>query len=137
MLLNRLRHLAPLFALPLLAGCFTVQHAYTGAKPMTNGAGLDQPTRIVEHFEVHDRQFFWLHGGVPVGEPLNGLALAGEQIGDHAGVVNLELRDGQSFFDIAVTHVPCLLSLLCGTWSVWAEGDVVDYLPTESAQRAR
>jgi hypothetical protein len=137
MLRSRLRGLVPLSALPLLAGCFTVQHAYTGAKPITNGPGLDRPTRVVKHFEAHDRQFFWLHGGVPVGKPLNGLALAGEQIGDHAGVVNLELRDGQSFFDMAVTHVPCLLSLLCGTWSTWAEGDVVDYLPATSALQTR
>jgi hypothetical protein len=114
--------------LPLLgSGCFTVHHAYQGDKILTNGAGLERPTRVVSHFAVHDRQFFWLHGGFPVGEPLNGLALAAEQAGTHAGVVNLRLRDGQSFFDMAVTHVPCVLSLLCGTWSTWVEGDVVDY----------
>jgi hypothetical protein len=138
MLRRNLRRLVPVLCIPLLAGgCFTVQHAYTGAKPMTNGPGLEQPTRVVKHFEVRDRQFFWFHGGVPVGEPLNGLALAGGQIGDHAGVVNLELRDGQDFLDVAVTHIPCLLSLLCGTWSTWAEGDVVDYLPENTAQHVR
>jgi hypothetical protein len=41
--------------------------------------------------------------------------------------VNLELRDGQDILDMAVTHIACVFSLLCGTWSVWVEGDVVDY----------
>jgi hypothetical protein len=28
--------------------------------------------------------------------------------------------------DTLITHIPCVLSLLCGTWSVWVEGDVAD-----------
>lgn len=108
-------------------GCFTVQHAYHGDKYLTNGPGLDRPTHVVDHFDEHDRQFFFLHGGVPVGEPLNALQTAADAAGDHPGVVNLEVSDGQDLFDIVVTHVPCVLSILCGTWSTWVEGDVVDF----------
>lgn len=118
---------AALAAVLALPGCFTVQHRYTGSKPMTNGPTLDHPTRVVRHFEAHDRQFFWLHGGVPVGEPLNGLDLAASEIGPHDGITNLRLRDGQNWLDIAVSHGLCLLTVVCGTWSTWVEGDVVDY----------
>ena len=54
-------------------------------------------------------------------------ALAASQIGDHDGVVNLRLRDGQDLTDTLISHVPCVLTLFCGTWSTWAEGDVVDF----------
>lgn len=121
--------LALLAALPLAAGCFTVTHRYQGTKPLTNAPGLERPSRVVRHFEKHDRQFFWLHGGVPVGEELNALGLAADAAEGHDGVVNLRLRDGQDWLDILVTHGPCVLSMLCGTWSAWAEGDVVDYTP--------
>lgn len=110
----------------LATGCFPVQHAYHGSKKLTTGPGLHESTRVVGHFEAHDRQFFWLHGGVPVGDPLNGAELAARAAGSHDGVINLRIADGQDFTDMAITHVACVLSLLCGTWSVWVEGDVVD-----------
>jgi hypothetical protein len=114
-------------ALPvLLSGCFTVRHSYDGPKVMTSDASIPGfETRKVRHFEARDRQFFWFHGGIPVGEPLNAAALAAREIGDHDGVVNLRIGDGQDVVD-ALIHIPCVLSLLCGTWSAWAEGDVVD-----------
>jgi hypothetical protein len=81
----------------------------------------------VRHFAKHDRQFYWIHGGFPVGEPLNGAALAAAEIGDHDGVVNLRIRDGQDIPDLAVSHLACILTIVCGQWSVWVEGDVVDF----------
>jgi hypothetical protein len=117
------------------SACFTVNHRYAGEKILTNGSGLEQPTRVVRHFEAHDRQFFWLHGGVPTGEPLNALAMAAEQAGPHPGVVNLVVKDGQDLADILITHIPCVLSLVCGTWSAWAEGDVVDYTAPSVSRR--
>ena len=109
------------------SGCYTVHHAYHGDKLLTNGAGLDRPTKIVRHFEAHDRQVFWIHGGIPTGEPLNGLELAARQAGPHPGVVNLKVKEGQGMADLFYTHVPCLLGIVCGTWSTWVEGDVVEY----------
>jgi hypothetical protein len=116
--------LLPMFG----SGCFTVHHAYHGDKRITNGPGLERPTKVVRHFEASDRQFFWLHGFVPTGEPLNGLALAAAQAGDDPGVVNLKLKEGQNFTDLVITHVPCILGFVCGTWSTWVEGDVVEYI---------
>jgi hypothetical protein len=119
--------LALLLLLPL-AGCFTVQHSYTGDKLLTSAPTIaGQSVTKVRHFEAHDRQFFWLHGGFPVGEDLNGAALAAREAGNHDAVVNLKLADGQDFLDMAVSHVACVLTLFCGTWSVWVEGDVVDF----------
>jgi hypothetical protein len=110
------------------SGCFTVRHSYSGAKPMTADPDIaGVRARKVAHFAVRDRQFFWIHGGFPVGEPLNGAELAARQIGPHDGVVNLRIRDGQDLTDAFISHVPCVLTLICGTWSVWAEGDVVDF----------
>lgn len=114
------------------AGCFPVQHVYRGPKKLTTGPGLHEPTHVVGHFQAHDRQFFWLHGGVPAGEPLNGGELAARAAGSHDGVINLQLADGQDFTDMAITHVACVLSLLCGTWSVWVEGDVVDVVDSRA-----
>jgi hypothetical protein len=126
--MQRFQTLALALVVPIVgSACFTVNHRYAGEKILTNGAGLEQPTRVVRHFEAHDRQFFWLHGGVPTGEPLNALQMAANQAGPHPGVVNLVVTDGQDLADILITHVPCLLSMLCGTWSAWAEGDVVEY----------
>jgi len=127
-----MRRRSRLWAVALLlptfgSGCYTVHHAYHGEKILTNGPGLEQPTRVVRHFEAHDRQFFWIHGGIPTGEPLNGLALAAQQADGHAGVVNLKVEEGQGFTDLLITHVPCILGIVCGTWSTWVEGDVVDY----------
>lgn len=118
--------LALLLVLPL-SGCFSVRHTYEGDRVLTSAPTIEgYEARTVEHFELHDRQFFWLHGGFPVGEDLNGAELAARQIGRHDAVVNLQLRDGQDLADTLITHIPCVLSLLCGTWSVWVEGDVAD-----------
>ena len=110
-----------------VAGCFTVQHRYDGPKLLTPDPDVPGvKVAVVKHFKVHRRQFFWIHGGIPVGEPLNGAALAAREIGDHDGVVNLKLGDGQDVID-ALIHIPCLLGIVCGSWSAWAEGDVVDF----------
>jgi hypothetical protein len=110
------------------SGCFTVRHTYTGPKVMTPDAAIPGVrARKVAHFDVRDRQFFWIHGGFPVGEDLDGAQLAARQIGSHDGVVNLRIRDGQDLTDAFISHIPCVLTLICGTWSVWAEGDVVDF----------
>ena len=124
--------------LPMVgSGCYTVHHAYHGEKFLTNGPGLEKPTKIVRHFEVSDRQFFWIHGGIPTGEPLNGLELAAREAGDHTGVVNLQLSEGQDVLDVLMTHVlPCVLGTICGTWSTWVEGDVVDYTDAPLAGRS-
>jgi hypothetical protein len=115
-----------LLLLPLV-GCFTVRHQYSGDKLLTSAPTVGgYKVEKVRHFASHDRQFFWLHGGIHVGEDLNGAELAASEIGSHDAVVNLRLRDGQSVTDTLITHIPCVLSLLCGTWSVWVEGDVAD-----------
>jgi len=133
-----MRTLALLLAVVLSSGCFTVRHSYDGDKFLTGDPSVPGvPLRVVGHFEAHDRQFFWLHGGLPRGEPLNGAALAAAEAEGHAGVVNLSLRDGQNFTDAFITHIPSILSLLCGTWSVWVEGDVVDTVDVVSEGGAR
>lgn len=119
-----------LLAVVPLAGCFTVRHAYDGDKLLTTDpAPPGREVKVVRHFSAHDRQFFWIHGGVPVGEPLNAAALAAKEIGEHDAAVNLKISDGQNLTDLLISHVPCVLTLICGTWSAWAEGDVVDYVP--------
>jgi hypothetical protein len=110
------------------SACFSVRHSYQGEKFLTSAAEAPGLRSVpVRHFALHDRQFFWIHGGFPVGEPLNGAALAAGQIGEHDGVVNLRIRDGQDIADLAVSHIPCVLQWVCGMWSVWVEGDVVDF----------
>jgi hypothetical protein len=119
--------LASLLLALATTACFAVRHTYQGDKFLTADATPDgAPVTKVRQFRAHDRQFFWLHGGIPVGKDLNGAELAAAEAGPHDGVVNLRLSDGQDFADMAITHVFCVLSILCGTWSVWAEGDVVD-----------
>src|SRR5262245_57167544 len=117
-----------LLLLPVLAtGCFTVRHEYEGNLILTSDASIPGfRAETIRHFVARDLQFFWLHGGFPVGEPLNGAALAAQEADGHDGVTNLRIREGQDFTDTVITHVACVLSLLCGTWSVWTEGDVVD-----------
>jgi hypothetical protein len=111
----------------LASGCFAVRHSYQGDKFLTSDPDVPGlTTRAVKHFQVRDRQFFWLHGGIPVGEPLNGAALAAREAEGHAGVVNLRIWEGQDLRDTVISHGPCLLTLLCGYWSVVVEGDVVD-----------
>jgi len=111
----------------LLTGCFSVRHAYDGPKILTGDATLDsRPVRSVRHFARHERQFFWLHGGVPTGKSLNGAEIAAAEAGDHDGVVNLRIRDGQDVQDVLISHVLCVGTILCGSWSVWVEGDVAD-----------
>lgn len=129
------KFLSLLLAIVPLAGCFTVRHSYSGEKLLTTDpAPPGRGVRLVRHFEAHDRQFFWIHGGFPVGEPLNAAALAAAQAEGHDAVVNLKIRDGQNITDLLISHVPCVLTLICGTWSAWAEGDVVDYLPAEASR---
>jgi hypothetical protein len=119
----------PALALVLAAsGCFTVRHAYSGPKLMTSDPDIPGvQVRKVAHFTARDRQFFWIHGAFPVGEALNGAELAAREVGAHDGAVNLRIRDGQDLMDAFISHVPCVLTLICGTWSVWAEGDAVDF----------
>ena len=127
--------LALLVATLPLAGCFTVRHSYHGDKLLTTDpAPPGRQVTIVRHFEAHDRQFFWLHGGFPVGEPLNAAELAAKQAEGHDAVVNLRISDGQNITDLLISHIPCVLTLICGTWSAWAEGDVADYVPLADAR---
>jgi hypothetical protein len=110
-----------------LSACFSVRHSYRGDKFLTAAAEVPGVETVkIRHFVRQDRQFFLIHGAVPLGPPLNGASLAAREIGEHAGVVNLRIRDGQDAADLAVSHGICVLQLLCGMWSVWVEGDVVD-----------
>jgi hypothetical protein len=121
------RILLPCLALAA-SGCFAVHHGYAGPKVMTPDPDIPGVrAHEVSHFKRRDRQFFWIHGAFPVGEDLNGAELAAREMGEHDGVVNLRIRDGQDLTDAFISHVPCVLTLICGTWSVWAEGDVVDF----------
>jgi hypothetical protein len=110
-----------------LSACFSVRHSYPGQKFLTAAPEVPGVRTVkVRHFARQDRQFFLLHGAVPLGSPLNGPALAAKEIGAHDGVVNLRIREGQDVADAAVSYGACVLQLLCGTWSVWVEGDVVE-----------
>ena len=111
-----------------LSACFSVRHGYQGEKFLTSATTAPGMRAVpVRHFVRHDRQFFLIHGGIPLGEPLNGAELAAREIGEHEGVVNLRMRDGQDIVDLLISHGPCVLQILCGNWSVWVEGDVVDF----------
>jgi hypothetical protein len=116
-----------------LSACFSVRHSYRGEKFLTAAPQVPgvRAVKVVRHFARQDRQFFLVHGAVPLGPPLNGAALAAREIGEHDGVVNLRIRDGQDIADLAVSHGPCVLQLLCGMWSVWVEGDVVEFVEVE------
>ena len=73
------RWTALLLVLPL-CGCFTVRHAYDGDRLLTSAPDVEgYQVRHVRHFEGHDRQFFWLHGGVPAGRDLNGAEQAARE----------------------------------------------------------
>jgi hypothetical protein len=130
---NRRLALAAALAAALLApGCYQARHAYLGPKLLTTGPGVGAEARIVRHFREHDRQFFLLYGLVPIGEPANGAQMAAHAVGEHDGAVNLRLADGQDLVDMIVSNLVCVMGVLCGTWSVWAEGDVVQITgPTE------
>ena len=108
------------------SGCYQARHAYAGPKLLTTGPGVGTEARVVRHFRDHDRQLFLAYGLVPLGEPANGAELAAKAVGEHDGAVNLRLSDGQDLLDMFVSNILCVASVLCGTWSVWAEGDVVE-----------
>ena len=79
--------LSILLAIVPLAGCFTVRHAYDGDKLLTTDPSPPgRAVKLVRHFEAHDRQFFWIHGGFPVGESLNAAALAAKEADGHDAV---------------------------------------------------
>ncbi len=128
------RILAGILAGLLQTGCFQVHYAYEGPKLLTTASGIGTRARVVRHIEVHRRRFYWLLGLIPAGRPLNGAEIAAAEAGDADGVVNLQLADGQDLLDYAISNGLCLLQLLCGSWSVWVEGDVVELVgPPETA----
>jgi hypothetical protein len=122
---GRLGIVAALAAALLAPGCYQARHAYAGPKLLTTGPGLGAEARVVRHFREQDRQLFLLYGLLPLGEPANGAQMAARAIGEHDGAVNLRLSDGQDLVDMIVSNLVCVMGVLCGTWSVWAEGDVV------------
>ena len=107
-------------------GCYQTRHAYSGPKLLTTGPGLGTEVRVVRHFEAHDRQLFLFLGLIPLGGRPNGAALAARVVGENDGAVNLRFADGQDLLDMAFSNLLCVAGLVCGSWSVWAEGDVVD-----------
>jgi hypothetical protein len=124
--------LAATLALTLASGCFSVRHAYDGDKLLTSDPDVPgYRQQSVRHFAVHQRRFYWIHGGYPVGPIPNGAQMAANEVGDHGGVVNLRIREGQDLRDLAISHVACVLTIFCGSWSVWTEGDVVDFQEVE------
>ncbi len=106
-------------------GCFQARYSYDGPKLLTTGPSLGTEAEVVRHFRTHDRQFYLLVGLLPIGEPANGAEMAAREVGDHDGVVNLVLADGQDVVDMLFSNLVCGLGIICGSWSVWAEGDVV------------
>ncbi len=112
----------------VLPGCafYSTVYSYDGPKFLTTAPGLGAEARVVGRFEEHDRQFYLLYGLFPMGTRVNGAQLAADALGDHDAAVNLKMSDGQNLADMLITYFPCLLSLLCGTWSTWVEGDIVD-----------
>jgi len=111
-----------------LSGCafYSTIYAYDGSKLLTTGPGLGAQARVVGRFEEHDRQFYLLYGLLPVGERVNGAELAAHALGDHDAGINLRMSDGQNLVDMLISYIPCVAGLLCGTWSTWVEGDIVD-----------
>ena len=109
-----------------LSGCFQTHYSYNGPKRLTTASKLEVETKKIGNFEAHDRGFYLFYGLIPIGNRVNGAELAAESVGEHDGAVNLRFSDGQDFVDMLISNVPCLFSLLCGSWSVWARGDVVD-----------
>lgn len=111
-----------------LSGCafYSTIYSYDGPKLLTTAPGLGAEARVVGRFEAHDRQFYLLYGLLPVGKRVNGAQLAAEAVGDHDAAINLQMSDGQNVADMFISYIPCLLGLLCGTWSTWVEGDIVD-----------
>src|SRR5262249_12403486 len=110
--------LFPLLVLLLAStACFSVQHSYQGDKILTGDASIPgYRATTVRPFTAHDSQFFWIHGGFPVGEPLNGAALAAREAEGHSGVLNLRIREGEGFTDVLITHGLCVGSIFCGQW---------------------
>lgn len=111
-----------------LGGCafYSTVYSYDGPKLLTTAPGVGAEAKLVRHFSAHGRQFYLLYGLLPVGKRVNGAQLAADAVGDHDAAVNLQMSDGQNLLDMAITYIPCVASLLCGTWSTWVEGDVVD-----------
>lgn len=126
MIQTKLRKLAAAALFVSLSACSTINYSYNGPKKLTTGPGLSEPTRIVRHVKIHQRQFGWIHGGI-VSTPADPLQALAASAGDAPGVVNVRLKDGQNITDLLISHVPCVLTILCSTWSTYAEGDVVEY----------
>lgn len=125
---QKLWKLSSVLLLIFSTACSTIHYSYDGPKKLTTGPGLSEPTRIVRHVKIHQRQFGWIHGGIvhKYADPLQELA---NSAGDAPGVVNVRLKDRQNITDLLISHGPCLLTILCSTWSTYAEGDVVEYMP--------
>jgi hypothetical protein len=116
-----------------VTGCYQIHHGYDGPMRLTTSPALAGETEMVRRLEEHDRQFFWILGLIPVGERANGAELLAHAADGHDAVVNVQISDGQDPLDLLVSNTVCLLSLLCGSWSVWAEGDVVDFVGSDVA----
>jgi hypothetical protein len=120
-------------SLVVCGGCFQAHYSYDGPKLLTTGPDLGSEVEMVEHFRVHERQFYLFYGNKKIGKIRNGAEMAATAAGDHDGVINLQLSDGQNIVDMLFSNFVCLLSVVCGSWSIWAEGDVVDVVgPLES-----
>ena len=133
-MLGCLRPVLAALGLLLLPGCFQARYAYDGPKLLTTADSLGTEASVVRRFEAHDRGFYWLFGRIPHSEPVNGAELAAREVGEHDGAINLRFSDGQDLVDAFVSQVICVFGVLCGSWSVWAEGDVVDLVgPPETA----
>lgn len=111
-----------------LPGCafYSTVYSYDGPKILTTAPGLGDEARVVGRFQEHDRQFYLLYGLFPVGTRVNGAQLAADALGEHDAAINLKMSDGQNLADMFITYLPCVMGLLCGSWSTWVEGDVVD-----------
>jgi hypothetical protein len=127
--MRRLRAVALIAVLAAaLPGCafYSTVYSYDGPKMLTTAPGLGGEARVVGRFAEHERQFYLFYGLLPLGHRVNGARMAADALGEHDAAINLRMSDGQDALDMVVSYVPCLLGLLCGTWSTWVKGDIVD-----------
>ena len=102
--------------------CYTMRHEYDGDIVITNATKIPGMTKQVRHFRVHDRNWYLFWGLTKVGGDANGPTLAAKEASPGQAIVNFQLEDGQGAFDAILSN-----SLgIVGSWSVWAEGDIVE-----------
>ena len=107
----------------MFTGCASIENKFPeNATPaaMSFGPSMNGSQDFIRHFDASERKVFWFFYLIPHSK-FNAYDLAQKYVGKNEEIKNLQIKTQMDFVDCLIS----LFSIIIGTWTIHASGDVV------------